>query len=127
MGWLRAAVGVALIAAPKAPMRLTGRKEPDGADALLMRTIGIRDLVLGLGTAAAARSAQVTGARRWTSAALASDSLDVAASLAGYRSIGKRDSFGAAALAFIFVCGDLKARRDLSASELLRPIFSVKP
>jgi hypothetical protein len=115
MGWLRAAVGVALIAAPKVPMRLTGRKEPDGADALLMRTIGIRDLVLGLGTTAAARSANATDARRWTSAALASDSLDVAASLASYRSIGKRDSLGAAALAFIFVCGDLKARRDLSA------------
>jgi hypothetical protein len=120
MGWLRTAVGVALIAAPKAPMRLAGRKEPDGADALLMRTIGIRDLVLGLGTAAASRSGNTSDVRRWTSAALASDSLDVAASLASYRAIGKRDSLSAAMLAFIFVCGDLKARRDVPASGRLR-------
>src|SRR5216683_2586613 len=43
MGWLRTAVGIALIAAPGAPMRLSGRQEPTGADLLLMRTIGIRD------------------------------------------------------------------------------------
>jgi hypothetical protein len=69
MGWLRAAVGIALIVAPGAPMRLTGRQEPAGADLLLMRTIGIRDLVLGLGTVAAARSDDVRDVRRWTAAA----------------------------------------------------------
>ena len=37
MGWLRAAVGVALIAAPAVPMRLSGREEPTGASVLLMR------------------------------------------------------------------------------------------
>jgi len=46
MGWLRAGVGVALMAAPGAPMRLTGREAPGGVGLLLMRTIGIRDLVL---------------------------------------------------------------------------------
>jgi hypothetical protein len=111
MGWLRAAVGIALIAAPAAPMRLSGREEPTGASVLLMRTIGIRDLVLGLGTAAAARSGEVRDARRWAAAALASDSLDVAVSVASSRSIGKRDSWAAAMLAFAFVCGDLHARR----------------
>src|ERR1039457_4251124 len=40
MGWLRTAVGIALIAAPGAPMRLSGQREPSGADLLLMRTIG---------------------------------------------------------------------------------------
>jgi hypothetical protein len=83
---------------------------------LLMRTIGIRDLVLGLGTVAAARSGDVRDARRWTTAALASDSLDSAASLAGFRSIGKRDSLGAAVLALAFVCGDLQARRRIPAA-----------
>lgn len=111
IGWLRSAVGIALIVAPGAPMRLSGRQEPTGADLLLMRTIGIRDLVLGLGTVAAARSNDVRDVRRWTTAALASDSLDVAASLASSRSIGKRDSWGAAILALTFVCGDLQARR----------------
>lgn len=112
MGWLRAAVGVALIVAPGVPLRLAGREEPAGASLLLMRTIGIRDLALGAGTVAAARSDEVADVRRWTEAALASDSLDTAASLASFRSIGKRDSLIAAALALTFVCGDLLARRQ---------------
>ena len=111
MGWLRTAVGVALIAAPGVPMRLAGQDQPTGASMLLMRTIGIRDLVLGAGTVAAARSGEMADVRRWTTSALASDSLDVAASLASMRSIGKRDSAGAALLALIFVAGDLYARR----------------
>jgi hypothetical protein len=111
MGWLRTAVGVALIAAPGVPMRLAGQDQPTGASMLLMRTIGIRDLVLGAGTVAAARSGEMADVRRWTTSALASDSLDVAASLTSMRSIGKRDSAGAALLALIFVAGDLYARR----------------
>lgn len=111
MGWLRTAVGVALIAAPGVPMRLAGQHQPTGASMLLMRTIGIRDLVLGAGTVAAARSGEMADVRRWTTSALASDSLDVAASLASMRSIGRRDSVGAALLALIFVAGDLHARR----------------
>jgi len=111
MGWLRAAVGVALIAAPGVPMRLAGQEAPSGADMLLMRTIGIRDLVLGLGTVAAARSDDPRDVRRWTGTALASDSLDVAASLTSMRSIGKRDSWTAAVLALIFADGDVQALR----------------
>jgi hypothetical protein len=110
MGWLRAAVGVALIAAPAVPIRLSGREEPTAAGLLLMRTVGVRDLVLGLGTVAAARSSDAPDGRRWTAAALASDSLDAAISIASFRTIGKRDSVGAAVLALAFVCGDLRAR-----------------
>jgi len=109
MGLLRAAVGVALIAAPTAPMRLSGREEPTNAGLLLMRTIGIRDLVIGLGTVAAARSDAVEDFRRWNAAALASDSLDAAVSIASARSIGKRDAGIAALLARAFVCGDVRA------------------
>ena len=111
MGWLRAAVGVALVVAPAAPMRLSGREEPTSAAVLLMRTVGVRDLVLGLGAVAAAKSGGGKDVRRWATAALASDSLDVAVSLASFRSIGKRDSWSAAVLALAFVCGDLRARR----------------
>jgi hypothetical protein len=114
MGWLRTLVGVALIVAPGAPMRLSGSEQPTSASLLLMRTIGIRDLVLGLGTVVAARSDEAGDVSRWNSAALASDSLDTVVSLASYRSIGKRDSWAAAALAFAFVCGDLSARRRVS-------------
>jgi hypothetical protein len=114
MGWLRAGVGVVLIAAPGAPTRLVGRPAPDSAGMLLMRTVGIRDLVLGLGAVAAARSDDVKDVRRWTVAALASDSLDSVTSLASFRSIGRRDSWGAALLAMAFVGGDLQALRSLS-------------
>ena len=111
MGWLRTAVGIALIAAPGVPMRLAGQEQPTGASMLLMRTIGIRDLVLGAGTVTAARSGELADVRRWTASALASDSLDVAASLASMRTIGRRDSVSAALLALIFVGGDLHALR----------------
>ncbi len=112
MGWLRTAVGAALIVAPKVPMRVSGREEPTGASVLLMRTIGIRDLVLGLGTVTSARSEDGNdGARRWTSMAMTSDSIDTLVSLASFRSIGKRDSVAAAVLAFVFVCGDFLALR----------------
>jgi hypothetical protein len=121
MGWLRTAVGIGLIAAPGVPMWLAGQRQPTGTDLLLMRTIGIRDLVVGLGTVAAARSPDIGDVRRWTAAALASDSLDVAASLASVRSIGKRDSIAAALLALVFVGGDLHARRSFRQEAERRP------
>jgi hypothetical protein len=121
MGWLRTAVGIGLIAAPGVPMRLAGQRQPTGTDLLLMRTIGIRGLVVGLGTVAAARSPDIGDVRRWTAAALASDSLDVAASLASVRSIGKRDSIAAALLALVFVGGDLHARRSFRQEAERRP------
>jgi hypothetical protein len=114
MGWLRTSVGLVLMAAPGAPMRLAGNESPTGAALLLMRTIGIRDLVLGLGTVSAARSTGQSDARRWIQATLASDALDTVVSLAAMRSIGRRDSVLAAALAFVFVCGDLQALRTSS-------------
>jgi hypothetical protein len=116
MGWLRAAVGVALIAAPAAPMRLTGQDEPTAAEVLLMRTIGIRDLVLGLGTATAVFSGQALDIQRWLAATLASDSLDTVIAVASFRSIGKRDAAAAAALAMIFVCGDVQALKNATRS-----------
>lgn len=117
MGWLRTSVGIALIVAPGAPMRLAGTESPTGAALLLMRTIGIRDLVLGLGTVSSARSNDQSDAPRWLKATLASDALDTAVSLAAFRSIGRRDSLFAAALAFGFVGGDLLALRSASEKE----------
>jgi hypothetical protein len=114
MGWVRASVGIALMAAPAAPMRLAGDNSPTGAALLLMRTIGIRDLVLGLGTVSAARSTNESDARRWVKATLTSDALDTVVSLAVMRSIGKRDALFAAALAFGFVSADLQSLRTTS-------------
>ena len=114
MGWLRTSVGVALMIAPGVPLRLAGPEPPTGSALLLMRTIGIRDLVLGLGTVSAARSKDRSGIRCWIKATLASDALDTVVSLTALRSIGKRDSLFAAALAIGFVCGDLQALQRAS-------------
>lgn len=112
MGWLRTSVGIALMAAPGAPLRLSRTEPPTGTALLLMRTIGIRDLVLGLGTVSAAQAD--SDARRWVKAGLASDALDTVVSLVAMRAIGKRDSLLAAGLALAFVCGDLQALRTAS-------------
>jgi hypothetical protein len=119
MGWLRAAVGVALIAVPKVPMRISGREQPTGASTLLMRTIGVRDLVIGLGTVAAARTDDESSVRSWTTAGLASDSLDTLIGLASASSIGKRDATGAALLSFVFVLGDIFALRGRPDEEFM--------
>jgi hypothetical protein len=114
MGLLRTSVGIALMVAPGAPMRLAGTEAPTGAALLLMRTVGIRDLVLGLGTWSATRSNDPSDARRWVKATLASDALDTIVSLAALRSIGRRDSLFASALALGFVCGDVLALQAVS-------------
>lgn len=109
MGWLRTSIGIALLVAPGVPLRLAGTEAPTSAALLLIRTIGIRDLVLGLGVVSAARAPARSDARRWMRATLASDALDTVVSLAALRSIGRRDSLFAAAPALAFVCGDLLA------------------
>jgi hypothetical protein len=93
--------------APTRFLRISGREAPTPVSILLMRTIGIRDLVLGVGTVAAARRGD--DIRRWTSAGLASDSLDVVASLAFAPTIGRAESAGAAAAALVFAAGDIVA------------------
>jgi hypothetical protein len=111
MGVLRTAVGVALVAAPGVPLRMAGGGQPTGAVLLLMRTIGVRDLVLGAGTLAAAGDADGGDSARWTRATLASDALDTLLGLLAVRSIGRRDAALAAGLAAVFVCGDVLALR----------------
>lgn len=115
MGWLRSAVGAALLLAPNVPTRLAGQ-QPTAADAMLVRTIGVRDLVLGLGSVTAARMGSARDARLWTTAGLASDSLDAVVSLASLPGVGRRDSLSAALMSLSFVCGDLVALGRSSGS-----------
>jgi hypothetical protein len=121
MGWLRAGVGASLVVVPARFLRLSGRESPTAVSLLLMRTIGIRDLVLGAGTVAAVRRGNDGDVRRWTSVGLASDSLDVAASLVTARTIGPAESAGAAAAAFVFAVGDALALRSLRGSASPHP------
>jgi hypothetical protein len=121
MGWMRAGVGVAMISAPSAIVGISQREPRTQTAVLLLRTIGIRDLALGLGVVSAARSEGQADLRRWTFVALASDSMDLAASVAARRSIGLRDASAAAALALLAVFGDLQALAALRA-ERRQPI-----
>ena len=103
MGVLRAAVGVALLAAPKA----IGRND-DATSALLMRTIGVRDLVLGVGAATASGAAAV----HWGKAVLASDSIDVIVGTAAIPKVGIRGGLTAALLPVPFALADVWALRS---------------
>jgi hypothetical protein len=57
---------------------------------LLLRTVGIRDLALGIGTVSALRSGSPDDVQRWIRAGLISDVLDVSAGLASARTTGLR-------------------------------------
>jgi hypothetical protein len=57
---------------------------------LLLRTVGIRDLALGLGTASAMQSGSTRDLHRWLGAGLLSDVLDVVAGIRSARTIGAR-------------------------------------
>jgi hypothetical protein len=106
MGYLRAAVGVGLIVAPRAIARSSSDPAPSGTAVLLMRTIGVRDLVLGAGTVAAANAGDGQ-AQGWLSATLASDALDVVVGLASKRLVGASGARTATLLPVPFVVGDL--------------------
>src|SRR6201994_3658675 len=76
MGVLRALVGVAMIAAPRAVARPTNGVPAAGDLVFMVRTIGVRDLAIGLGTLAAAGST-ASDAERWVRFGLVSDAIDV--------------------------------------------------
>src|ERR1700760_2113991 len=76
MGVLRALVGVAMIAAPRSVARATDGVPAAGDLVFMVRTIGVRDLALGLGTLAASRATDADAAR-WVRFGLVSDALDV--------------------------------------------------
>jgi len=78
-GLVRLAVGASSIAAPRFLTRTD-----DASFALPIRTVGIRDLVLGAGSALAAGD----GARLWAGVTLPSDTLDVVAGAAATPSVG---------------------------------------
>ena len=78
----RICVGVAMILVP-------GRffKQASGTETLFMRTIGIRDVVIGSGACAALAAGAGGEFRRWASMGLLSDNADVIAGLISSRSL----------------------------------------
>ena len=92
------AVGVALLAAPKAISR-----NSDPSFTLLMRTVGVRDLVLGAG---AVLGGGGPGGTLWGKAALASDSLDVVVGTMAIPKVGLGPGLVAALLPVPFAAAD---------------------
>lgn len=100
LGLVRLAVGVGLLAAPR---RLTNVADPTGI--LLMRTIGVRDLVLGLGSILS----EPKGRQTWGQMTLLSDSVDVAVGTAAIRSVGLSGGLVAALLPVPFAAAGVRA------------------
>jgi hypothetical protein len=101
MGGLRLAVGVWMVTAPKS---VAGDADP--VVPMLIRTIGVRDIALGLGTLLSPRA----GTSRWVSMGMASDLLDVVTGVAAIPSL-KGGGVTAAVVPLPFVAGDLWALR----------------
>lgn len=80
-----------------------------------MRTVGIRDVALGLGTLHAAGTGSTRDLRRWVGAGLLSDALDIAAGLASARTTGVR-GVASALVAAPVVAADLWALSGLWGS-----------
>ena len=109
IGCLRAVVGLGLIIAPRAVARAQLGTSSAGPLILLLRTVGIRDLVLGAGTVAASYGAHDAEVRRWIGAGLVSDALDVVAGAASVSAVGTAGGLTAAALPLPFILCDLWA------------------
>ncbi len=106
MGSLRAAVGVAMIVAPRAVARPTDGVAAAGDLVFMVRTIGVRDLALGLGTLAGASSG-ADDARRWVTFGLLSDALDVVVGSRATSLLGRSGAIAAALIPAPFAAADL--------------------
>jgi hypothetical protein len=92
----RTSVGVLLIARPA---RVLPRADRSAATSvLLMRTIGVRDLVLGTGGLWAWRRGTRADFLRWAVIGAASDTLDVMAGVAARGPVGRRGAATAVAV-----------------------------
>ena len=100
---LRCLVGAALIAKPA--MATSG----DAGRTALVRTIGVRDLVLGAGTLAALRGAPQR-ALLWTRAGLLSDVGDTLVAVASRRELGTPGTLVAAGAPLPFVAAVCSTR-----------------
>jgi len=112
MGALRALVGVAMIVAPRAVVRPKDGVPAAGDLVFMVRTIGVRDLALGLGTLAAAGSSSAGDPARWVRFGLVSDALDVLTGTASSGLLGRGGAASAALIPAPFVAADLWVLRS---------------
>ena len=114
VGWLRITIGVVLSIAPRSVLRLQATDEPSGSLVLMTRTVGIRDLVVGIGSLAALRSGSNGDLRRWVRVGLLSDVLDALAGAFGARLVGKRGASVSALVPVPVIVADIYALSMLS-------------
>jgi hypothetical protein len=112
VGVLRSLVGVAMIVAPRSVVRPQGGVPAPGNLVFMVRTIGVRDLALGLGTVAAACSHGGQDVQRWIRFGLVSDALDVVVGIGSSRLLGRRGAASAALIPVPFVAADLWVLRS---------------
>lgn len=98
----RVGVGAAMILAP-------GRffRPGSGTETLLLKTIGIRDVVLGSGACHAWAGGTPTELRRWATVGLLSDGADFALGLRSKPLVGTRSAFIAALSPVPFLAAEL--------------------
>ena len=113
LAWLRIAVGLTLTVAPRSVLRMQTADEPSDSFVLMTRTVGIRDFVVGIGSASAVQSNNRDEVRRWLIVGLLSDLLDIAAAVSSRHSIGKRSALVAALVPVPVVAADIHALRLL--------------
>jgi hypothetical protein len=113
VGAMRLAVGVGMITAPAPVIRLGSGQDPPGDLVLMTRTVGVRDLALGLGTVWSCRSRSSKESRRWIALGLCSDVLDLTVGVTSARSVGRRGALIAALAPVPFIALDLAALATL--------------
>jgi hypothetical protein len=116
VSWVRIGVGLLLAVAPGMFVRRFVQDEASGSLIMFTRTVGVRDLALGLGSLAAVRSESTDDVRRWVRAGLISDSLDLVAGLASSRLVGRRGVAIATATVLPVIALDALALRQVADS-----------
>jgi hypothetical protein len=103
----RAAFGAVLTVKTAQLLRMMVRDaKPAGSLFLFARTVGIRDLVLGVGTLLASFGEDNTDdLRRWVRVSMASDALDVVSGMTSARHVGVVGALEATAASIPFVAG----------------------
>jgi hypothetical protein len=109
VGWLRIGTGLLLGIAPRSVLSLQSTDEPSGSLVLMTRTVGIRDLVVGIGSVTALRSGSDDDRRRWVALGLLSDVLDALAGAFGVGLVGRQGALVSALVPVPVIAADLYA------------------
>lgn len=109
----RVAIGVALLLAPGLAARgWAGAEASRPVTRVFLRTLGIRDLVLGLGTLRALNRGEDVAP--WARYGAAVDGVDAAATLVGYRHLAPRGRSVVLAMAATAAAGQVAAAENLA-------------